>query len=432
MFDLIYNLLFNSNNKEDINKDIISSNYLNNISKQGIQYLNIKNKIKNMNAKNINLIENFESNISESLNQPNNFLQQELNELQELENKFNSILSEYSSEYKIYLSQIKDFINDETTQYAGKNVRDSAGGIYYINNFGEARHYSRDAWYKNAHPTCKKSSYDYVQLNYRINSSDSKFKIGEPMKSNQPCGFEGKNITYEQEQYQPYTWSSQDQEYFKENGTGIQQELTRCENAGNIFTKGQNQNYPGCNDAVCCKKVDNNSTLSYIDNNGNMRKYNSLNINDTNESCPKGIETISEEIYKAFPLGENMSADTLCALANVGNEQKQKLVNLNNQLLQLSEQIYNKIQTSQSKVNENNGLNSDMNMKLNTQLDSFKQNFQELTNIQNQFKTSSPTLNQMFKDKELINKSNNLKYIMWSVITFILIVFIYRYLRKRT
>lgn len=439
------NIAYNNNNNNNFSSKYLNKNiynYLKNSKNQGLEYLLLKDKIKTINSKNLDLIENFTSNISSSnditelenaLNQPNQFLQSEMNELKDLEQQFMKVLSSYSQEYKSYMENIQQFLNNETSQYIGKNVRDTNGAIYYINNFGIARHYSRDAWFKNAHPTCKKNDTDYIQLNYALNSQNSKFTIGEPMKSNQPCGFEGKNVSYQDNQYETYNWSDEDKQYFKENGSGVQQQLTRCEANGNgyVFTKGENNNYPGCGTGYCCKKIDNTEqNLAYIDENSNMRKFNSLSINDVNESCPKGIETITQEIFNSFPLGDNMSIDTLCALGNVDNEQKQKLIQLNQQLLTLSEQIYDKILEAQNKVSNNNQLTNTMNTQLNQQLNSFKINFEELQNVQNKIHPSSNTLNAMFQDNSLLYNSNTLRYMMWSLITLILMFSIFRYLKK--
>lgn len=432
--------LFQKNETNKNGKSIVHTpiSQLKGVTKQGQYYTTLKNKIYSMNSKHLDILESFQNNSGNSdfidvvkdLMDDTSSIENELNAMKSLETKYMTALSNYANAYKSYMENIQQFVNNESSEYIGKNVRDINGAVYYINNFGEARHYGRDEWFKNAHPTCKKSSNDFTQLQYAVNSPNSPFTLGEPMKSNQPCGFEGKNVNFETNQYKVYNWSDEDKQYFKGNGSGTQQQLTRCEDSGNIFTAGNNQNYPGCGSGYCCEKIQTPNTVAYIDNNSNLRQYGNIQLDTMNPSCPKGVETINKDIYESFPFGENMSVDTLCALGNVDNEGKKKVMEYNTELLQLAEQIHTQIQTIKDKINSNNELSSSLNMQLNSQLDSFQKYFNRVQQNKSTTTNSLKTLQARYQDLKDLNTSDHSYSILWVVSSLLLLYAIFRFMRK--
>ena len=57
--------------------------------------------------------------------------------LQSIENEFNKTIAQYNQVYKQFSEDLMNRKNqlNEVSPYLGKNIRNSSGGIYYVNNF---------------------------------------------------------------------------------------------------------------------------------------------------------------------------------------------------------------------------------------------------------------------------------------------------------
>ena len=114
----------------------------------------------------------------------------QIQHIENIEKKFNKTLSEYNEVYKQYSEDIlnrKNQLND-ISSYLGKNVRNSSGGIYYVNKFGNYYWYSSDAWNSGNPEGCPS---DYEQLDGNL---PNEMLAGANMNVNTPCEAAGQVI----------------------------------------------------------------------------------------------------------------------------------------------------------------------------------------------------------------------------------------------
>jgi len=443
--------------------------------KQGKQYLQDKQHMTNVLEKNLKLIESFETmsqsevNSNEEWNNgiPSNVTVQEKNErdlaeLQALETQFQKLLTDYSTTYKTYMEDVQKFIQNENTQYAGKVIQDVNGNKYYITNFGKAH-----PWVSGQTSNFLSCQMDPVQIGKSI--EDTGMPIGNVWDA--PCGYEGKNVKVGKLNNATTYLGC-----FADNGkvVGLDKyiggglSLTECAQKSNemgykyaayhgVGCYGSNTySNHGEKSSECVTNGDHNigqwiynavyeinpqafnikdktdvGKVAYVDKNGKIRPYTNNNMQNDTGTCPTLTEDIGANLWNSFTsdpnnVGSNMTVDTLCALGTVDPAVKQKLTSLNKQLLQLSQQIYEKIQeTKQHNVTVTNQIGIEKNY-LDDQLSRFKRMFKKMKKINKK----TDIFNVMKEDAKLLSTSSNYNYILWSVMTAILLLLTIRHVRK--
>ena len=110
--------------------------------------------------------------------------------LQSIENEFNKTIAQYNQVYKQFSEDLMNRKNqlNEVSPYLGKNIRNSSGGIYYVNNFGNYYWYSSDAWNDGNPEGCPS---DYEQLPGDI---PTQLTRGANMGVGTPCGAAGQVV----------------------------------------------------------------------------------------------------------------------------------------------------------------------------------------------------------------------------------------------
>ena len=339
---------------------------------QGLQYL--KNKVdtvKVMKHK-MNLIEQFQNRPTElwTKGQPSGDTIQEeytkdLDEMKELENSFQKLLTEYSTTYKVYSEGLQKALTQEENKYVGRNVRDTTGNMYYITKFGETRIYPTDTIWKNRHTTCQS---DYIQLTTTINGLN--LPQGSPMKQTEPCGFEGSNV----------------------------------------------------------KMTDSTRTqYGYINKDGRLRSYPDASMKNTSGSCPTTVTVIDDSMWDAFQHGSTMGLNTLCSLGSVEPHIRQELVEINKQLMAISQKMYEKIETTQQKIQTDETQMTVETKYLNDQLARFKNLFVKMKQVTNK----EATLAAMVEDSVLKQSSIKLDYLTWSILAGLAFLFTIRHVNSR-
>jgi hypothetical protein len=463
--------LFGNNGKndgqgddDDIHKQIpIKPVLLNNELEQGQLYLHDKDVIQAETAQKLRYLEGFNGSGSGKAtdaelwaqDQPgkdsiNAVAAKELAELKDMENKFQKVLSEYSNTYNLYMHDVMDYLKNEGSKYVGKTIQTPSGTKYYVNFAGEARQWSSTLW--NArNPTCGIGDADIVRVG-SDNIPSLGLKMGVPMKRGEPCGFGGKNIkvdkysdvskfigcfkdepnramgpevgvmTYSECQQLarnknmkyfamqdggPYKWE-RGQCFMSNDGYDKYGSMDNCQ-----ALKGGGQAGGPWGNAVYETSSTNKEAgkVGYVTNEGVLREYENGNIENVSGTCPTTITSVEESVWDAYTKGAEMTTDTLCALGNLDTAMKQKLVSLNNQLIQMSEDIYDKINaTNQTiqQVSQQKGIEAE---SLNRQLGHFKSMFEEY----NRLNKKTPTINAMMEDQLLKEDSSLITYSMWSV-----------------
>jgi len=110
--------------------------------------------------------------------------------LQSIENEFNKTIAQYNQVYKQFSEDLMNRKNqlNEVSPYLGKNIRNSSGGIYYVNNFGNYYWYSGDAWNDGNPEGCPAG---YEQLPGEV---PSQLTRGANMNVGTPCGAAGQVV----------------------------------------------------------------------------------------------------------------------------------------------------------------------------------------------------------------------------------------------
>lgn len=110
--------------------------------------------------------------------------------LQSIENEFNKTIAQYNQVYKQFSEDLMNRKNqlNEVSPYLGKNIRNSSGGIYYVNNFGNYYWYSGDAWNDGNPEGCPAG---YEQLSGEV---PTQLTRGANMNVGTPCGAAGQVV----------------------------------------------------------------------------------------------------------------------------------------------------------------------------------------------------------------------------------------------
>ena len=152
---------------------------------QGKTILNYNEEINNLVNPHLKIIQ--EGTIVEGMAGMNLSLKDKktVKELENIENEFNKTLSEYNQIYKQFSEDLLNRKNqlNKIAPYLGKNVRNSSGGIYYVNKFGNYYWYSPDAW-NGGNPDGCPSGYD--QLNGDLPSGlkqTANMNVGTPCEA---------------------------------------------------------------------------------------------------------------------------------------------------------------------------------------------------------------------------------------------------------
>ena len=110
--------------------------------------------------------------------------------LQSIENEFNQTIAEYNLVYKQFSEDLMNRKNqlNEVSPYLGKNIRNSSGAIYYVNNFGNYYWYSDSAWNSGNPDSCPTG---YEQLPGEV---PTQLTRGANMNVGTPCGAAGQVV----------------------------------------------------------------------------------------------------------------------------------------------------------------------------------------------------------------------------------------------
>ena len=123
---------------------------------------------------------------------------------------------------------------------------------------------------------------------------------------------------------------------------------------------------------------------------------------------------------------ESSKQGTKDDLAKVDTKDKDELVRINDELLQTANNMYEKIQELQQKISKTNELSDEQEMKMHGQLDKYNHLYRKMKDMMSR----ETTFNAMLDDATTSYKSYNLQFIVWSVITGLLILYTIKQLHK--
>lgn len=301
----------------------------------------------------------------------NKLNEKNINNINELEKQFNETLTDYKNTYNMYLQSVNQS-NTNINQFLGTNVKDSNNNIYYINKFGYLRQYTNNSW-QNKDNSCPSNILDLTPQDRE--NLIANLKVGAPMISGLPCNLEGKVI-----QTTSSTSAITEKAYIDKQGIK------------HIFS--------------------NDDIYQSIVKQGN---------------CPNNISaSIDNTIFNQIQSGNVLSSDTqTCFIDNINTKLWNRVVFLNDKLIEISNEIYNN-------VNELENEDNDMTNKLSEEKQSLLNTIKELHNERKKMKNHNnrfSSLNSEFNSIQLLNNSLYYQYLMWGFISVSLGYLIYRHVK---
>ena len=142
-----------------------------------------------------------------------------------------------------------------------------------------------------------------------------------------------------------------------------------------------------------------------------LRQYQSNKMTNNTGTCPSDTNKISSSNWNALTKGDVMMPSTLCNLGKVDMKDKRELEEINKQLLETANEMYEKIQVLREKYNSYNQLSNKQEEILGKQLDKYRHMYDKIKKITDK----DSTLHAMFDDSDLTYKSSYLQFIVWSV-----------------
>lgn len=174
------------------------------------------------------------------------------------------------------------------------------------------------------------------------------------------------------------------------------------------------------------KTTEKNGLKGYVDINGMLHPYPNNDMTNTTGTCSDNIVNIDDITWGCFTMSDDMTPTTLCSLGSIDVEKKAELVKLNNDLIKQSENIYSKIGLLKDTIGNIRDLDNKKNEELNEYMKSFEHLFKEY----NSFNKNKDTLEVMINDNSMTTESNLYYYILWVLITIILMIATFRYIKK--
>lgn len=170
----------------------------------------------------------------------------------------------------------------------------------------------------------------------------------------------------------------------------------------------------------------NHGKIGYVDKTGLLHTYQNRNMENTTGTCPTSIVSIDQDLWDDFVQGDIMSPTTLCALGSVDASVRRRIEELNNTLIHLSEQIYQKIESAKKTITNIDSQNTIEQDYLTNQLTQFQTLFDQYNSMNHK----NPLLNAMVEDQQIKKKMNVYSYISWGTIALVVLLFTIRYMKK--
>lgn len=420
---------------------------------QGLEYLRDIGAMCSSLQDSASLLEHF-TGMSSTANTIEQEEERETQELKALEDKFNKLLSEYAVVYKEYGTQVQRALQEESNKYNNSTIMTPDGSGYYVNGFGIARFWSGDAW-NHRSSTCPSIT--------RVSTNDIEslgLRKGRNMVVGEPCGYEGSNVQLENTEI-----GSKYLGCFADNSkvVGLDKILGEDISVSDCADKASKEGYKyvgyhgnscygtntypnyGEDESMCGTSGDHRignhiynaiyeitesneltNKIGYVDENNMLRQYESNKMINNTGTCPSDTNKISSSNWNAFTKGDVMMPTTLCNLGKVDMKDKRELEEINKQLLETANEMYEKIQVLREKYNSYNQLSNKQEEILGKQLDKYRHMYDKIKKITDK----DSTLHAMFDDSDLTYKSSYLQFIVWSVLSGLLIMYAIKQVRK--
>jgi hypothetical protein len=271
----------------------------------------------------------------------------EMKQLTAMETNFNNKLQTYSAIYKQYLTNIAS-AKDNATLHSNINVKDSNGKFYYVNEYGVARGYSQDAW---AHrdATCPSTI-----PNDNTVAIFNTLKVGNDKKPNEPCNLDGKTIIAQTTNNKAWITPEGRKKWFPNE---------------NIWEIGMKN---GCN--------------------------------------PNPVH-VTDGVFDMFDATSDMTPSANCNAGLGFVNMKNELEKLNNELVQIANQINNKV----GEMVQKNKVVDDAGEKTKLELQERLQKLQTQRALFEELQTEEETLQAEYDNNKMMIHSSYYHYMVWTI-----------------
>lgn len=162
-----------------------------------------------------------------------------------------------------------------------------------------------------------------------------------------------------------------------------------------------------------------NGDVGYVTSTGLLREYPNKNTTNNTGSCPDMSPIpISKSVWDSFKKGGNMDVDTLCEVGLVDQGKKEELRKVNQELIDIANQIYAQIETSQKVISKIHSKIGDENTILDKHLSRVKKLFDKY----NDTKKDEPTLNALLDDNRLMDSTNYTNYVLYAIFSIVILL----------
>lgn len=167
--------------------------------------------------------------------------------------------------------------------------------------------------------------------------------------------------------------------------------------------------------------------IAYVPGDGSIRLYKDQSIyNNRNKDCGSNVVKVGMNIWKGFVLGKPMTKTTTCNVLTFNPELKNKVVQYNTDLINISLLLNDKINYVKDKIKLLAG-KSNIEEKYKTQQ---LKEYGDLYNSLLKMTHKDSTLSAMVEDSKIKNSISNYKFMLWLIGTLLLGLYSIKKLRQ--
>lgn len=146
------------------------------------------------------------------------------------------------------------------------------------------------------------------------------------------------------------------------------------------------------------------TSAAYITPSGTIRKYANGDSSNSTGTCPTITTTTSQNLLNTLTQDDPMTASTPCSFSVIPPEQQTDLSQLNGQLVEMAQKIFNRISNLKRKIDTSATASDEMKTQLAEQLAVFQTRLQDLQNIDSNDTTLSMRVNDLTSETEISNR----------------------------
>lgn len=158
------------------------------------------------------------------------------------------------------------------------------------------------------------------------------------------------------------------------------------------------------------------TTSAYVTPTGTIRKYANGKLSNSTNTCPTAVTTTAQTLLNTIASGEPMTDSTPCGFSVIPPDQQMNLSQLNGQLLEMAQKIYNRILGLKTRLDNSAQASDEMKQQLADQLKTFQAQLQSLQMIDKDDTTLATRVSDIRSEAEASNRTYYLLITMMIVL----------------